>query len=187
VDTFEAIQKRTSTRDYEPTPIPNETLQKLLEAARLSHSAKNVQPWHFIVVTDAEKRKALSKGMFAKFLKSTPTVIVLCGDQKASPDWYVVDVALAGENMVIAATNEGLGTCWVGSFDENDVKAQLGIPENFRVVALLAVGYAKEKVRITTKLLHLVRRRKNLSEICSWERFGNKLNVGEGASDATPT
>ncbi len=146
-----------------------------MEAARFSPSAKNLQPWHFIVVTEAEKRKALSKGIFAKFLAETPAVIVLCGDEKASPDWYVVDVALAGENIVLAATAEGLGTCWVGSFDEKEVRVLLGIPENLRVVALMAVGYAKEKISITTKMIHFIRRRKTLGEIASWEVYGQKL------------
>lgn len=181
-DAFDAITTRTSTREYKPTPIPRATVEKLLEAARLSPSANNVQPWHFIVVTDPEKRKALSKGIYAKFLKNTPAVIALCGDQQASPKWYVVDVALAGENMVIAATAEGLGTCWIGSFEEKDVKELLAVPENFRVVALLAVGYAKEHEGVTTKIMKLVRRRKALSEICSWERFGNKLGDKVAAS-----
>jgi nitroreductase len=176
MDVFEAIQKRKSNRSFELTTVSKETLEKLLEAARLSPSAKNIQPWHFIVVTDAQKRKALSKGLFAKFLTDTPAVMVLCGDQAASPHWYVVDVALAGENMVLAATAEGLGTCWVGSFDEKDVKTLLGIPENLRVVALLAVGYAKEKISITAKMIHFIRRRKTLSEIASWEVYGQKFD-----------
>lgn len=159
-------------------------MEKLLEAARFSPSANNVQPWHFIVVTDAEKRKSLSKGVYAKFLKNTPAVIALCGDEQASPKWYVVDVALAGENMVIAATSEGLGTCWIGSFDEKDVKELLAVPENFRVVALLAVGYAKEREGVATKIMHLVRRRKALSEISSWERFGNKAIGNVSAPDS---
>ena len=176
MDVFEAIQKRKSNRNYEPSKIPRATLEKLLDAARLSPSAKNIQPWHFIIVTDEEKRKILSKGLFAKFLNDAPVVIVLCGDQKASPDWYVVDVALAGENMVLAATAEGLGTCWVGSFDEKDVKALLGVPDDLRVVALLAVGYSVEKVSMATKILQLVRRRKSLSEIASWEMYGQKAH-----------
>ncbi len=172
MDVFEAIQKRKSNRNHEYAKIPKETIEKLLEAARLSPSAKNIQPWHFIIVTNTEKRKILSKGLFAKFLKEAPVVIVLCGDQKASPDWYIVDVALAGENMVLAATAEGLGTCWVGSFNEKDVKTLLGVPENLRVVALLAVGYSVEKVSMATKILQLVRRRKSLGEIASWEMYG---------------
>lgn len=188
MDVFEAVQKRKSQRSYDSRPVPRETLEKLLEAARLSPSAKNIQPWHFIVVTDPKKRKVLSKGLYAKFLKDVPAVIVLCGDETASPDWYVVDVALAGENMVLAATTEGLGTCWVSSFDEKNVKDLLKIPKNLRVVALLAVGYAKDKVSITSRVIQFLRRRKTLVEISSWEIYGHKLKDAEGASkDETPT
>jgi nitroreductase len=176
MDVFEALQKRKSSRSYESKPVPKKTLEKLLEAARLSPSAKNIQPWHFIVVTDIEKRKAFSSGIYAKFLKGVPAVIVLCGDEKASPEWYVVDVALAGENMVLAATAEGLCTCWVGSFDETKIKALLGIPESLRVVALLAVGYAKDKTSITAKVIQFIRRRKALDEITSWETYGQPLD-----------
>lgn len=184
MDVFDAIQNRKSSRSYKPTPVPKAVLEKLLEAARHSPSAKNVQPWHFIVVTDKAKRKALSKGMFASFLEKVPAVIVLCGDQQASPDWYVVDVALAGENMVLAATAEGLGTCWVGSFDEKQVQKLLGIPKELRVVALLAVGYAQEKISLTEKIIHLIRRRKTLKEISSWEMYGQNP---DGSQDGGPT
>ncbi len=175
MDVFEAIQKRKSSKTDEATLVSKEALKKLLEAARLSPSAKNIQPWHFIVVTDPKKRKALSKGVFAKFLSETPAVIVLCGDEKASPEWYMVDVALAGENMVLAATEEGLGTCWVGSFDEKQVKTLVGVPEDLRVVALLAVGYAKEKASLTSKVIKFLRRRKTMDEIASWEVYGQTL------------
>lgn len=175
MDVFEAIHKRKSARAYEATPVSKETLGVVLEAGSLAPSAKNIQPWHFIVVTDKNKRKRLSKGTYAKFLSEVPAVIVLCGDEEASPDWYIVDVALAGENMVLAATNEGLGTCWVGSFDEKDVQNQLGIPANMRVVALMAIGYAKEKESIARRILSRVQRRKSLNEITSWEMYGQAL------------
>jgi nitroreductase len=181
MDVFEAVQKRKSSRRYEEKSVSKEVLDKILEAARFSPSAKNIQPWHFIVVTGAEKRKVLSKGLYAKFLSGTPAVIVLCGDQKASPDWYVVDVALAGENMVLAATSEGLGTCWVGSFDEKEVKALLFIPENLRVVALLAIGYAKEEAGISSRVIRFIRRRKTFNEIVSWESYGKNFE-SNGAS-----
>jgi nitroreductase len=182
MDVFEAVQKRKSQRSYLSKPVPRETLEKLLEAARLSPSANNIQPWHFVVVTDPNNRKTLSKGLYAKFLKDVPAVIVLCGDEPASPEWYVVDVALAGENMVLAATEEGLGTCWVGSFEEDNVKSLLNIPESMRVVALLAVGYAKEKDSITSRVIQFIRRRKTLNEIASWEIYGNKLEDKRGST-----
>lgn len=174
MDVFEAIQKRHSIRAYESSPVPEEKLIKILEAGRLAPSAGNIQPWHFIVVRDAEKRKRLAKARWAKFLAEAPVVIVGCGDQKASPKWFTVDVAIAMQNMVLTATTEGLGTCWIGSFNEGEVKKLLKIPENYRIVALLAVGYPREKLNFAGRILHLVRRRKKLSEIVSFEEFGNK-------------
>jgi nitroreductase len=175
MDVFEAVQERRSIRAYQNKPIPREIIEKILEAARLAPSAYNSEPWHFIAVTNPEKRKALSKGIYAKVLAKAPLVIVACGDKKASPDWYAVDTALAVENMVLVATGEGLGTCCTGSFNEADVKALLKIPANFEVLILLAVGYAEQKLDLSSKLLNLVRTRKILSEVASEEEFGKRL------------
>ena len=179
MEVFEAVQARRSIRAYEPTPVPKEKLERILEAARLAPSAENIQPWHFIVVTDHEKRVKLAKAPFAGFLKEAPVVIVGCGDQKASPRWFMVDVAIAMQNMVLTATGEGLGTCWVGSFDENQVRELLKIPENYRVVALLALGYPRKKIDIQGKLLHAIRRRKKLEKIVSFEEFGRPFRATE--------
>jgi nitroreductase len=175
MDVFEAIQERRSIRAYQDKPVPREKLEKILEAGRLAPSAKNLEPWHFIAVTNAAKRKVLSKGMFAKFVAESPAVIVACGDKEASPDWYAIDVALAVENMVLTAVSEGLSTCCVGSFNEKEVKAAVGVPERFEVLVLLAVGYARNKVDLSSKILHLDRSRKPLSEVASEETFGKPL------------
>jgi nitroreductase len=172
MDVSEAVQKRRSVRAYDPKSIPDEKLNKLLEAARLAPSAGNVQPWHFIVVTDAEKRGKLAQSRFANFLLEAPAVIVGCGDQKASPNWCVVDVAIAMQNMVLTAISEGLGSCWIGSFDENQIKEMLKIPEKFKIVALLAVGFPRKKLDVTGKILHFIRRRKRLNKIVSFEEYG---------------
>ena len=102
-------------------------------------------------------------------------MIVACGDKEASPDWYAIDVALAVENMVLTATSEGLSTCCVGSFEEKEVKETVKVPDNFEVLLLLAVGYAGEKLDLSSKLLHLMRSRKTLSEVASEETFGQHL------------
>ena len=169
------MQERRSIRSYQDKPVEREKIEKILDAGRLAPSAKNVEPWHFIAVTDAAKRKALSAGTWAKFLSQSPLVIVACGDKKASPYWYAIDVALAVENMVLTAVSEGLGTCCVGSFSEKDVKALLKVPENFEVLVMLAVGYPGDKVDLSSKLLNLVRTRKTLSDVASEEEYGKRL------------
>lgn len=171
MDVFETIQERRSIRAYQDTPVSREKLEKILEAGRLAPSARNIEPWHFIAVTDELKRMALSKGLYAKFIMQSPLVIVACGDQKASPDWYAIDVALAVENMILTAVSEGLGTCCVGSFSEKDVKEVLKVPDNYEVLVMLAVGYARDKIDLSSKVLHLMRSRKTLSEVCSEETF----------------
>ncbi len=177
MEVFEAIRNRHSVRSYLTNEVSSEKLQKILEAARLAPSAGNIQPWHFIVVFDQQKRKKLSKGRYAKFLVESPVVLVGCGDKKASPNWHTVDTAIALQNIVLTATSEGLATCWIGSFDENQVRELLSIPERFKVVALLAVGYRREKLELTGKVLHFFRRKKKLQRIVSIEEFGKAYPV----------
>ena len=175
MDVFEAIQERRSIRSYTDKPVEREKMEKILEAGRLAPSAKNLEPWHFIAVTDAAKRQALSGGTWAKFLVQAPLAIVACGDKKASPDWYAIDVALAVENMVLTAVSLGLGTCCVGSFNEKDVATVAKVPENFEVLVILAVGYPSDHIDLSSKLLNIVRKRKSLSEVASEEEFGKRL------------
>jgi nitroreductase len=175
MDVFEAIQERRSIRSYEDRPVSREIMEKILEAGRLAPSARNIEPWHFIAVTDADKRKALSGGTWAKFLAQAPLVIVACGDKKASPKWYAIDVALAVENMVVTAVSLGIGTCCVGSFNEKDIKAALKIPDSLEVLVMLSVGYPSGKLDLSSKLLNIVRTRKALSEVASEEEYGKRL------------
>jgi len=171
LDVFETIQLRRSVRAFDSRPIPDEILLKILESARWAPSAINYQPWHFIVVTDAEKREILSQARFAKVLRESPVVIVGCGDQKKSPKWHVIDVAIAMQNMILTATAEGLGSCWIGSFHEDEVKSLLNIPENYKIIALMALGYPRKTFDIIGKLAGS-RRRKDLETITSFEEFG---------------
>jgi len=177
MDVFEAIQKRRSVRSYLPDEVPEEKIERILDAARLAPSAGNMQPWHFVIVRDAEKRRILSRGgVFAWFLSESPVVIAGCGNRKASPNWYTVDTAIAMQNMVLTATAEGLGTCWIGSFSENQVKRVLKIPEDYRVVSLLAVGYPKDDRSLIDHVSDLVDRKKDLRNIASLEEFGNPFD-----------
>lgn len=170
MEVFEAIRLRSSVRAYDARPVPEDVLNRVLEAGRIAPSASNYQPWHFIVVRDPEKRKALTDGRYAKFLTQSPVVMVGLGDKQRSPEWHVVDTAIALQQMVIAATAEGLGTCWIGSFYEDRVKAALDVPERYAVVAMIAMGYPKEKVEIKAALAR-PKNRKELGKIVSYDRF----------------
>ncbi|MFB0503869.1 MAG: nitroreductase family protein [Candidatus Bathyarchaeia archaeon] len=175
MDVFEALTKRKSVRSYLETPVPDEVLAKVMEAARLAPSAGNVQPWHFIAVRKEEKRVRIAKGCrYGKFLDESPVVIIACGDKKASPHYYAMETAIALEHVVIASTALGLGTCWIGMFKEQEIREMLNLPENFEIIALLALGYPREKVDIWARILHAIRPRKRLEEILSLETYGEK-------------
>ncbi|MCJ2532958.1 MAG: nitroreductase family protein [Candidatus Thermoplasmatota archaeon] len=173
MEVFDAVRARKSVRGYSSTPVPKEKLDKILESGRLAPSAMNLQPWHFIVVQDAGKREEMSKARYAKFLKESPVVIVGCGDRKSSPEWFVVDTTIALQNMVLTATSEGLGTCWIGSFDEEMIRKLLKIPEHLAIVALLAVGYPRKKLDIAATIVESGNRRP-AEEIVSVEEYGAK-------------
>jgi len=168
---LEVIQKRRSVRKYKKDPIPEKALMRVLEAARLAPSGKNFQPWKFVIVKDKalkEKLAQASAGQF--FMAEAPIIIVGCGFPdncyahmgRYMKSWSV-DVTIALEHLILQAQEEGLGTCWIGSFEEEEVKAILNIPENVKVLALTPLGYPDEIPRF--------RRRKSLDEIISYDRF----------------
>jgi nitroreductase len=172
MDVYEALKTRRSVRSYSERPVPKEALERILEAGRIAPSASNRQPWHFIVVTDREKREVISRGPYAKFVVESPVVIVGLGDTKASPKWYMVDVSIALENMVLAATAEGLGTCWIGGFIEDEIRQLLEIPEGLKIVALISLGYPRDGAEAQLKLRRPTHLRKSLQEIVNLEKFG---------------
>ncbi len=170
---YEAIKIRKSVRAYDPTPIPDEVLTRVLETGRAAPSANNAQPWHFIVVKNPDKREVLSKRMFTRFLVESPVVLVGCGEREKR--FHVVDVSIAMQQMVLAATAEGLGTCWIGDFDEKIIRDLLKVPERYDIVCLLAMGYPREKLDLAAKLMR-TQSRKKMENIVSSEEFGNKFN-----------
>ncbi len=168
---LDVIQKRRSVRKYKEDPIPEKDLMRVLEAARLAPSGKNFQPWKFIIVKDKalkEKLAQASAGQF--FMAEAPIIIVGCGFPdncyahmgRYMKSWSV-DVTIALEHLILQAQEEGLGTCWIGSFEEEEVKAILNIPENVKVLALTPLGYPDEIPRF--------RGRKSLDEFISYDRF----------------
>ncbi len=173
MDVFEAIEKRRSIRAFKSQDVAAETVMKLVNAARQAPSAGNIQPWHFIVVTKPEIKRELSKAALdQEFVENAPVVIVVCADGLQSSRRYgergktlycIQDTAAAIQNLHLAACSVGLGSCWVGSFDEEKVRAALHVPAGVRPVALVPIGYASEEPQ--------ARRRKPLSEILHYESF----------------
>ncbi len=145
---LDIIKGRFSLRSYAPKPVEDAAIERLLEAARFSQSAKNLQDWRFIVVRNAQTRAGLAEAAKGQsFIAAAPVVIVCCGIDtgyvmtNGQPS-YPIDVAIAMENMALAAHESGLGTCWIGAFYEDEAKRILGIPpEKVRVVGFLTVGY----------------------------------------------
>lgn len=173
MELYETIGLRRSVRSFRKDSVPQDVLGRILEAAREAPSANNLMPWRLVVVSDPEKRAALAGGIYGKFLADTPIVIAACGDVKASPEWYKVDTAIAVEHLVLAATAEGLGSCWVGSFDKAGVTDVLGIPPGYDLVALLALGYPRDRPDLRRLASHLINPSKKLSSLVFKEGFGN--------------
>jgi len=159
MNVFEAIKKRRSVRSYLDKPIEDEKLNAVLEAGRLAPSAKNRQEWRFIVVKDSELRRRIGEAANGQsFVGEAPVVVVACGVvdgyvMSCGQPSYPIDVAIALDHISLAAVELGLGTCWIGAFNEGKVKEILGIPEEVRVVELMPIGYpafqtVKEKNRL---------------------------------------
>jgi len=146
MEVLEVIEKRRSVRKYKLSNVPNEDLKRILEAARLAPSAGNRQPWRFIVVQTSERKKLLAKAARNQmFLADAGVIIVALADSEASLKWCKQDVMIAVEHLVLASTSLGYGTCWIGAFEEEQVKELLGIPEKIAVVALLPIGVPDER------------------------------------------
>ena len=142
------IKGRFSVRSYTSEPVSDSHLAAILEAARLSQSAKNFQDWRFIVVKDESMRKKLVPAARNQhFVAEAPVVIVCCGINTeyvmtCGQHTYNLDVAIAMENMCLTIHELNLGTCWLGAFYEDQVKELLGIPEEgVRVVGILTIGH----------------------------------------------
>jgi nitroreductase len=169
MDVFTAIQERRSIRKFLPTAIEKYKLLKILEAARLAPSAKNMQEWRFIVVEDAGIRAQLAKAANGQlFAADAPVIIVACG---TAPEYimpcglpaFTLDVSIACTHMILEAWELGIGSCWLGAFNEAEVKKLLAIPTGVRVVAIIPFGYPAHKVAALP--------RKRLENIVSYDKY----------------
>lgn len=157
MDVFEAIENRYSARKYLERPVEEEKLTKLFEAVRLAPSAKNLQEWRFVVARDEKTRHDLAEAASQKFVAGAPIVIACCAEtdgyvMSCGLESYPIDVAIAIDHLTLAATALGLGTCWIGKFDADEVKRILNIPQNIIVVELLLLGYPSDSPRPKKRL-----------------------------------
>ncbi len=147
MNVFEAIKSRRSIRSFADRAIEEEKLKKVLEAGRLAPSAANMQEWKFVLVRDKEtKEKLATAANNQRFIAKADVIIVGCATEAdkimtCGQYTYPIDLAIAMDHMSLQAVEEGLGTCWIGAFEEDEVKGILGIPSEIRVVELMPLGY----------------------------------------------
>ncbi len=165
MDTLEAIRTRRSIRKFAGRPVEPEKLQMVLEAARLAPSWANMQCWRFVVVEDAKVKARISELSYVeaffgpkgyktnpaqKALAEAPVVIVACADPTKSGElrgeqYYMTDLGIAAQNLMLAAHSLGLGSVFVGVFDEDSIGLLLDIPPEIRIVGLFPLGYPLEE------------------------------------------
>ncbi len=160
---IELVKSRYSVRSYLSDPIPEEILAEILESGRQAPSAQNRQPWRFIVVQGEDKIKSLSHhcgliGLSNFFIRSAPCVIIACADTKKNirinqQDYYLVDTAIAFQQMMLTAWEHGIGSCWMAAFSEKVMHKWLQLPQSWRIVGLSPFGYPAEKKSLHARLV----------------------------------
>jgi nitroreductase len=171
MDVKEAIEKRRSIKKFKEKEVPDKLIKEIIDAARRAPSARNLQPWHFVVVKNKENiLKFKENNVFGqKDVYEVPVIIVCCAEKEASPphsgmeEEPLINLSLASAFLVLRATELGLGTCFVAWFDKEKIKKILNIPENVIVPYIIVMGYPDEEPK--------TKERKNLNEIMSFEEW----------------
>ena len=181
------VRSRRSIRRYLPKPVEREKIIACLEAARLAPSAENAQTWRFLVVDDPELKASFSKKAFSgiyyacRFAAEAPVLILILakldflanrlGKQVQKVPFFMIDIGIAGEHIVLQAEELGLGTCWIGWFSMRRTRKFFKIPRKYKIMSLLAMGYYEKKPKREQE-------RKPLDEIAWFNKFGEKgINV----------
>ena len=167
---IEEIENRRSIREYSPKKIEPEKLARILEAARLAPTARNQQDWKLVLVNTPDIKEKLvdSASPHQQFLKGAPIIIVACAlnptyIMRCGHPAYLIDLAIVLEHIALQAVREGLGTCWIGSFDEGKAKTVLGISKDVRIVELMSVGYPAQ--------MPPARSRKSIQDLIGWNSW----------------
>lgn len=163
--------RRYSVRDYENRPVEKDKLMYVLEAARFAPSAVNFQPWQFIVVTDPELLKSVQEIYPRNWLHTTPVIIIALGDHKLGwhrksdgKDYTDIDVAIAIDHLILAATEQNLGTCWICNFDAEKCCEMFNLPESLEPIAMISIGYPIADAKVDKK-------RKPIEELVHWNKL----------------
>ena len=166
----EAILRRRSVRSFKEKDIPRELLKDIMGSVRMAPSASNRQDWKFVLVDDSATREKLARAASNQnFVKEAPVVIAGINTERKMMSCGVkagtVDLAIAMDHLTLRAAEEGLGTCWIGAFDQEETKEILSVPEDSKVIALMPLGYP------TYDLTKENKRRKELEEIINYNSF----------------
>jgi nitroreductase len=178
---MDLIMLRQSVRRYADKPVEKEKLDRCLEAALMAPSACNAQPWKFIVVDDTELVKNVAKETwnrlvtFNKFVDQAPVIIVItieksplvptAGRILKDKEYPLIDIGIAAEHFCLQATEEGLGTCMLGWFNEKPIQKLLGIPKNRRIGLLISLGYEPVGYKMRKKI------RKGIDQVVSYNKY----------------
>lgn len=169
MDFMALVEQRYSVRGYQDKPVEDILLQKVLEAGQQAPSAANKQPWHFIVITDEQKREALSDAYPKDWFIHAPVIIIVCvvpGKAWARVDgknYADVDGAIAMDHMTLCAASLGLGTCWIGAFNPTKLRNLLQLPDGIEPLAMSPLGYPDADARNPG--------RKEMSEIIHYDHW----------------
>lgn len=165
MDAIKVLKTRRSIRSYKDKSIPKDILMDIIDCARLAPSARNEQPWEFIIVTDKEKKKKIAKlPSHGQFIEPAAACIGVCAKKDA--EYLCEDCAAATENILLAAKAHNLGSCWVAGRNkpfEKELKKILEIPDDITVFSLIALGYSDEQPEPHNK--------RTAEEVSHWERF----------------
>jgi len=150
---LDVVNERRSIRHFKDTPVNQKDIEIILQAGIAAPSAGNVQPWRFVVVQSEEARTRLASALEQRWAAAAPCIIIVCADPRPSRSRYgdrgalfysVQDTAAATQNMLLAAVDRGLASCWIGAFDEEAIRASVGIKKPITPVAILPIGYSAQ-------------------------------------------
>ena len=170
----DVIRTTRSIRSYQEREIPDDALEIIMDAARIAPSGNNRQPWSFVVVPDQQKRKLIAQACYDQsFTAAAPAVIVCCAKRypNSYEPWkdncYLSDVVIAIDHLVLAARNEGIGSCWIGAIHDKQVKKIVSVPDDVDVLMVVTLGYPASDSAFTATTS-----RKTLGEICFSGTYG---------------